>query len=634
MQEDEFGGQARPLKMMETAGYGPHEGICYGVAAEGLKALLLMLDFSRERKEGKKGSVQNPLGAFDKRWKIIQAADAKLEEVSSEVKIDILAFFKNVNHFQKAQSIKDLDNTEKVKSFSDMYGTELLTRCLEAFRQKLEFHNVNYPIPLLVSGAGHAITIGYASHHKIWILINGSRKRIKYIPEANDKDMAEAILLSFINNATKSEIALYIVSYLTSQHLEENPIAVDNALQAWESIYEKYADPEKVIALDSIGYSCLFLAAQHGDEERVAELIKKGAVINTINNAISSPLYVAAQNGHIGIVRLLLENGALVDYGNNDYVTPLYVSVLCVYLEIVKLLLTYKANVNRCDKKGRSPLYMAVMFGHSEIIKLIIATGEAKALIPAKNGNSPFLLALKNDNLEILKLLLTEKTVNCLTNFCESNSSSLAIAITQGHVEKVKLLLENNANVEPFNHKSYWPLYEAVSKHNKEIVELLLRYKADANKKYSEDFSPLLKAINDGDIDIVTLLLKYGANVNQPHKDFIAPLFVASFTDNLEMVKLLLEYGADVNQSFSEDRLPDVACADNKIRELLNAKMKPSILPKTAPLDHSMINNASSFWSVPAKNASDKNAEMSDQPQSNKTPDIREIKNAITAAFH
>jgi len=110
--------------------------------------------------------------------------------------------------------------------------------------------------------------------------------------------------------------------------------------------------------------------------------------------------------------------------------------------------------------------------------------------------------------------LLLEKRVNPnLQNI--KGSTALDLAITEGNLELVELLLEKGANLDLTNEKQggYSPLMLAAEYGKKDIVKLLLEKGAKLDLEDSEGLSALQYAIRWKQQDIAELLLTKGAKI-------------------------------------------------------------------------------------------------------------------------
>ena len=115
----------------------------------------------------------------------------------------------------------------------------------------------------------------------------------------------------------------------------------------------------------------------------------------------------------------------------------------------------------------------------------------------------------------------------------------LIIASGLGHVEVVKLLLENGADVNTNNDIGISALMAASSKGFVKVVKLLLEKGADVNAKNDDNLTALIIASQTGHTEVAELLLEKGADVNAKNNDGYTALMAASLEGHPEVVKLL-----------------------------------------------------------------------------------------------
>lgn len=89
----------------------------------------------------------------------------------------------------------------------------------------------------------------------------------------------------------------------------------------------------------------LLKASFEGDTSLVAELLKRGASVNSACGALT-PLIAASVRGHVGVVELLLSKGAEVDKRTEKGPTALMQASLGGHRRVVELLLERGAKVN------------------------------------------------------------------------------------------------------------------------------------------------------------------------------------------------------------------------------------------------------------------------------------------------
>jgi ankyrin repeat protein len=125
--------------------------------------------------------------------------------------------------------------------------------------------------------------------------------------------------------------------------------------------------------------------------------------------------------------------------------------------------------------------------------------------------------------------------------------------------EIAAVLIENGANVNLKNESGSTALMIAVSNGMLDFVKLLIKHGADVNALDVESNSSLHIACNTmiDNFEIVKMLIESGAKVNSRDKEGRTPLMIASLGDfceggecypsNKRIIRLLLKYGADLN---------------------------------------------------------------------------------------
>lgn len=134
------------------------------------------------------------------------------------------------------------------------------------------------------------------------------------------------------------------------------------------------------------------------------------------------------------------------------------------------------------------------------------------------------------------------------TNICNSDGElPLMIAVQNNNLEAVKLLLQNNANVDGHfsNGCGKTPLIMAVEKQYLSIATALLEHKATVDACYMEQGpTPLCSASGEGNLSFVTLLLHKGANINYQDDEGCTPLMYAAINGHVPVIKRLLSKNA------------------------------------------------------------------------------------------
>lgn len=320
----------------------------------------------------------------------------------------------------------------------------------------------------------------------------------------------------------------------------------------------------------------LHMAIKGNRNDIISLLLEEDCDVNIRNMDGNTPLYIASSKGKNEIVNKLLNSSNFCDVNieNEKRNTALYVASEKGLIDIVNLLFTDKnVDVNLSNVNQRTPLFTASNKGHTSVVEFLLDRG-ADANQSDNFGGTPFYLACRNNSLDIAKLLLdkqNESTINCQN---QAGNSPLIIASLKKHVEIVKLLLENNCDINLRNNKQFSALDMACTRGNRKIISLFL------NKKNIQT-SSIQKAINEavahGNSEIVNMLLTYCTNVSSWDSKQQSPLYTAILKQRYDMIPLLLDTGIDIDfhsESNSETALHLATKQDNikVVRQLLEKK--------------------------------------------------------------
>ena len=116
-----------------------------------------------------------------------------------------------------------------------------------------------------------------------------------------------------------------------------------------------------------------------------------------------------------------------------------------------------------------------------------------------------------------------------------------------------QVLLAMRANVEDRGIKGdCTPLMEAASGGHVDIVKLLITQGADVNAQSSAGNTPLHYAACGGYTDVVKVLIEATANVEEHNENGHTPLMEAASAGHVEVAKQLLKAGAGINTHSNE----------------------------------------------------------------------------------
>lgn len=121
--------------------------------------------------------------------------------------------------------------------------------------------------------------------------------------------------------------------------------------------------------------------------------------------------------------------------------------------------------------------------------------------------------------------------------------TALLYAAKNNHIDMIKLLIKNGADVNCIDHEGHSLLFYV---DDAEIIELLIKKGININRneklfgKYCHS-SSLHRACMKGQVDVVDVYLKYGANINMLSEDSgMTPLMIACEKGHVDVVDRLL----------------------------------------------------------------------------------------------
>jgi len=373
-------------------------------------------------------------------------------------------------------------------------------------------------------------------------------------------------------------------------------------------LIESGADLEQTDHADQTALS-LACAASHIDIIKL--LIENGAGFTYLDKTHQTILHWAADNGHIDIVKLLIEKGIDLKIKNPDGKTAFDLACAKKHTAIVNLInhLNIEDEVSKstvifpCFSGAYTnnalqiyfeTVYNAIKFCNGIFLNLksfnqslnlyydsfskkwhLIENKKIIQEFPTtddliKKINHIFSKPPSKESIFITQIFKKEGdkyASNILINWkchplfrdelhqitpqnaCAINDgfSWLHAAASMGEANTVKLLLENNANIELKDLKGRTPLVLAFTKKHFDIVEILVDKNADLTQTDRHGLTVLHYAITNRNIELVEFLLSKGANPNQKSKkqteeqwSEVTPLRFAVLSDELALVKATL----------------------------------------------------------------------------------------------
>ncbi|TGO70615.1 hypothetical protein BELL_0696g00010 [Botrytis elliptica] len=215
------------------------------------------------------------------------------------------------------------------------------------------------------------------------------------------------------------------------------------------------------------GDTPLHMATSRGHVEIVRQLLNNGADIHKKNDNSYSAILIASENANIEIFRMLRRSGAfLLDVGARDHGTCYHRVIMCFrkfssdHDEIIKILVGDGVDINQANANSYSPLYLACINQKLEHAQCLLKYGADVNQMGSQKIGTPLMEACCLPDSRIVESLLHHNADTAIKN--SHGVTALECAVYFNHLEHVKLLIKNGANVICSNRQGFTPLHTAV----------------------------------------------------------------------------------------------------------------------------------------------------------------------------
>lgn len=228
-------------------------------------------------------------------------------------------------------------------------------------------------------------------------------------------------------------------------------------------------------------------AARVGDDVMIKILLKAGADAALGGGTFGSALVAATWQGCADGARLLLKAGAPVDHCYSpDHQTALLHAVADGNKELATILLEAGADVDQLTGTRPSPVQLAIVAGNTSMLTLLMDWHPDLSIAGDEEAQSltPMQLAASKGRHDAIDVLLSNFAP---IGYCSGEGAPLEIAVRQGHLSCVQLLLEKGAeiNLMPWEQDGFLPDIRDAMKSPEEnyqaIADWVLAYDAFPN---------------------------------------------------------------------------------------------------------------------------------------------------------
>ena len=208
--------------------------------------------------------------------------------------------------------------------------------------------------------------------------------------------------------------------------------------------------------------------------------------------------------------------------------------------------------LTRRDFNGRNCLHYAAQNNRGDLIELLLSSFPKEHIDDVDNDSmSPLLLAIKNGYLNIVKILVKSGS----NPFPETSKDTLQYlpinyACKFGDYKILEYLLSNESSknlmkmlVNQRDVEGLLPLHVVSRAGHYKLIELLIQYGAEVNKLDGfNKWTPIFYSASEGHVKTTQELIKYGAKLNVVDGDGFNVLYYSVLEGHIEVINELLSY--------------------------------------------------------------------------------------------
>jgi len=283
-------------------------------------------------------------------------------------------------------------------------------------------------------------------------------------------------------------------------------------------------------------------AAEAGNQERLQQLLTGGVSMQATDRRGWTALHYASSRKHTGVALWLIAQGASV---TNQALGGSVLSVAAAANEprIVEALLKKTREVDALANNGCSPLGAAVDEGAVDAARLLIKAGaDLNRIAPGADENPLLFQAIYAGHLEMVKLLVEQGA--SLQRSDRYGNTALIAAASCGQTNIIQYLAAKGMKVNAGNRDGLNALMLAAWNRQVGSAKALLAAGADVNAKRPDGRTALMLAAEADSPEIVRLLIQHGANIDEIESNEFTALVFAARQGALESIQVLLDAGA------------------------------------------------------------------------------------------
>jgi CDK inhibitor PHO81 len=213
--------------------------------------------------------------------------------------------------------------------------------------------------------------------------------------------------------------------------------------------------------------------------------------------------------------------------------------------------------IEREDAYARRPIHYAAMHGHPSVVSLLL-NACANSSPTDKDGYTPLMHAITQGHLEVVRIFVSGEA-DVEPTALSTDLIPLSLACQYGHVEVAELLLKRGAKIRP-NSEGMYPMHVAAKAGHEAICRLLVDQGKGGGKDKPDKYNlwtPMHHAAVGGrpeHLACIRVLVAAGCDVNALDEYGKSPGWYAAWFGQVPILNFLVESGARLNSRETEIR--------------------------------------------------------------------------------
>lgn len=265
----------------------------------------------------------------------------------------------------------------------------------------------------------------------------------------------------------------------------------------------------------------------------IFKVLSEGASLEVIGEVLKSATQFKY---HQELVRQILRDYPSIDHRHSAFVEAFKAAASYDGRAMFPILLNARPALDDHDGLLTSMLPSVILFTPEHAKTLLDKRANPNG--PSESGWTALQAALSDGHEELAKFLI-EKGANV------SDPEALERAATAGMEGIVELLLDRGCDIDATRDR-FTPLAAAAMAGQTKVVELLLSRGANLESMSSGELTPLGEVAFDGLVEPAMILVTRGANVNANGING-TPMMRAAIHGHEQFITLLLDHGAEIN---------------------------------------------------------------------------------------